>query len=118
MNLSFSINGWKLGFDRIIEVLAENKIKGAALDVFECEEYLCQNWKKCNKNIELKIIENDNVEMIYNKMLMDKCDYIILKKKMTDEKNIFDKYGFELICENELYVLYKINIIDDVKIKK
>ena len=34
--------------------LAEGKIKGAALDVFECEEYLCQNWKKCHKNIELK----------------------------------------------------------------
>ena len=34
--------------------LVENKIKGAALDVVECEEYLCQNWKRCNKNIELK----------------------------------------------------------------
>ncbi|MBR5303805.1 MAG: hypothetical protein IKU37_03155 [Candidatus Gastranaerophilales bacterium] len=34
--------------------LAENKIKGAALDVVECEEYLCQNWKKCNKNIGIK----------------------------------------------------------------
>lgn len=34
--------------------LAENKIKGAVLDVVECEEYLCQNYKKCNKNIEIK----------------------------------------------------------------
>lgn len=36
--------------------LAQNKIKGAALDVVECEEYLCQNWKNCSKNIELKSI--------------------------------------------------------------
>ena len=35
--------------------LAENKIKGAALDVVECEEYLCQNWKKCKENKELKL---------------------------------------------------------------
>ena len=34
--------------------LVENKIKGAALDVIECEEYFCQNWKKCNNCIELK----------------------------------------------------------------
>ena len=34
--------------------LAENKIKGAALDVIECEQYLCQNWKKCCKNFDLK----------------------------------------------------------------
>lgn len=34
--------------------LAEGKIKGAALDVVECEEYLCQNWKKCSQNITLK----------------------------------------------------------------
>lgn len=36
--------------------LVENKIKGAALDVIECEEYLCHNWKKCSENIELKLI--------------------------------------------------------------
>ena len=35
--------------------LAENKIKGVALDVVECEEYLCQNWKRCNENQELKL---------------------------------------------------------------
>lgn len=34
--------------------LAEGKIKGAALDVVQCEEYLCQNYKKCNKNLEIK----------------------------------------------------------------
>lgn len=35
--------------------LIQNKIKGAALDVVECEEYLCQNWKKCNQNEEFKL---------------------------------------------------------------
>ena len=34
--------------------LINQKIKGAALDVLECEEYLCQNWKKCCQNVELK----------------------------------------------------------------
>lgn len=34
--------------------LLEGRIKGAALDVIECEEYLCQNWKRCCENIELK----------------------------------------------------------------
>ena len=36
--------------------LVENKIKGAVLDVVECEEYICQNWKKCKQNNELKSI--------------------------------------------------------------
>lgn len=36
--------------------LIENKIKGAALDVIECEEYFCQSWKKCNNCTELKDI--------------------------------------------------------------
>lgn len=30
--------------------LINKKIKGAALDVIECEEYLCHNWKKCCEN--------------------------------------------------------------------
>ena len=34
--------------------LAEKKILGVALDVVECEEYLCQNWKKCNENSIIK----------------------------------------------------------------
>ncbi len=34
--------------------LISKKIKGAALDVIECEEYLCHNWKKCCQNIEIK----------------------------------------------------------------
>ena len=31
--------------------LSNNKIAGVALDVVECEEYLCHNWKKCMNNI-------------------------------------------------------------------
>ena len=34
--------------------LINKKIKGAALDVVECEEYLCQNYKRCCENVELK----------------------------------------------------------------
>ena len=34
--------------------LIEKKIKGAALDVIECEEYMCHNWKKCSKNVVFK----------------------------------------------------------------
>ena len=36
--------------------LINKKIKGAALDVVECEEFLCHNWKKCNENHFLKSI--------------------------------------------------------------
>ena len=36
--------------------LIEKKIKGVALDVLECEEYLCHNWKKCSENIALKSV--------------------------------------------------------------
>lgn len=34
--------------------LIEKRIKGAALDVIECEEYLCHNWKKCEQNSNIK----------------------------------------------------------------
>jgi len=34
--------------------LINKKIKGAALDVIECEEYLCHNWKKCKENSVFK----------------------------------------------------------------
>lgn len=34
--------------------LINKKIKGAALDVVECEEYLCHNWKKCCENPAIK----------------------------------------------------------------
>ena len=34
--------------------LINKKIKGAVLDVIECEEYLCHNWKKCRENSFLR----------------------------------------------------------------
>ena len=36
--------------------LINRKIKGAALDVIECEEVLCNNWSKCNDNALLKSV--------------------------------------------------------------
>ncbi len=49
-----SARGEIIDSEALYWALAENKIKGAALDVIECEEYMCQNWKKCCKNFELK----------------------------------------------------------------
>ena len=43
-----------LDTEELYYALINKKIKGAALDVIECEEYLCENWKKCCQNIELK----------------------------------------------------------------
>ncbi|MBQ4645897.1 MAG: hypothetical protein IJB79_00965 [Candidatus Gastranaerophilales bacterium] len=40
--------------EALFYALIEKRIKGAALDVVECEEYLCHNWKKCNKNSQMK----------------------------------------------------------------
>ena len=38
----------------LYNALINNKIKGAALDVIECEEVLCQTHKKCSQNNFLK----------------------------------------------------------------
>ena len=36
--------------------LMYNKIQGAALDVVECEQLLCSNWKKCSHTQDLKYV--------------------------------------------------------------
>jgi len=38
----------------LYNALVTKKIKGAGLDVIECEEILCKNYAKCNENINLK----------------------------------------------------------------
>ena len=45
-----------LDTEALYYALINKKIKGAALDVLECEEYLCQNWKKCSENMILKSV--------------------------------------------------------------
>jgi len=84
--------------------LIENKIKGVALDVIECEEMLCEDFKTCSENLELKeniikkffyvqkLAQMDNVIITpHNAYNTIEAQMRILNITMLNIKSIFDK---------------------------
>ncbi len=59
----------------LYDALANKKIKGAALDVIECEEFLCQLYEKCRMNDLLE--ENCVKKFLFIRKMMDMPQVII-----------------------------------------
>ena len=56
----------------------------------------------------VNVLETKNINYIYERAKIDKCNYIIVNKHNIDEeeKNLIS--DMIIVIENEMYILYKI----------
>ncbi len=66
------------------------------------------------KNSLLTLANEGDSEKIYNEAVKQKCNYIIMNKNSVDVENPLTEYGFRIICENEKYILYRIDFEEKV----
>ena len=57
----------------------------------------------------LNLTLGTDTEKIYDKVLEEKCNYVIIPKTSVNEDDPLTNYGFEVMHENIKYVLYKID---------
>lgn len=63
-----------------------------------------------SKDSLVTLVNEGDSQKIYDTSIKQKCNYIIMNKDKINEEDSLTEYGFEVICENAKYVLYKIDI--------
>lgn len=58
----------------------------------------------------ISLINQGDSEKIHEAAIKQKCNFIIMNKDKINKEDSLTEYGFEIICENAKYVLYKIDI--------
>lgn len=62
----------------------------------------------------LKLATEGDSEKIYEQAIKQKCNYIVMIKTSINEEDPLTNYGFNIMHENDKYVLYKIDLEEKV----
>ena len=62
----------------------------------------------------LKLATDGDSEKIYEQAIKQKCNYIVMIKTSINEEDPLTNYGFNIMHENDKYVLYKIDLEEKV----
>ena len=66
----------------------------------------------------LRLIERGEFEKVYKNAIKRECNYVVVKKEyIKPDSKTLDEYGFEIMCENDQYILYKIDL-EEVELKE
>ena len=71
-----------------------------------------------SSNSLLRLIERGEFEKVYKNAIKRECNYVVVKKEyIKPDSKTLDEYGFEIMCENDQYILYKIDL-EEVELKE